>query len=63
MSKTKSPDYGDTPQAPDFSKEEQPLDLFDRWMKEAQEAELNDPNAMGLATVDEQGCRICGPSC
>ncbi len=55
MTKIKSPDYEDTPQAPDFSKEEQPLALFERWMVEAQASELNDPNAMGLATVDEHG--------
>ncbi|MCP4934618.1 MAG: pyridoxamine 5'-phosphate oxidase [bacterium] len=55
MTKIKSPDYEDTPQAPDFSKEEQPFALFESWMKEAESTELNDPNAMGLATVDEQG--------
>ena len=55
MTKIKSPDYEDTPQAPDFSKEEQPLALFEQWMKEAGASELNDPNAMGLATVDEHG--------
>ena len=39
MTKIKSPDYEDTPQAPDFSKEEQPLALFERWMKEAAASE------------------------
>jgi len=55
MTKIKSPDYEDTPQAPDFSNEQQPLELFTKWMLEAEKAELNDPNAMGLATVDEHG--------
>ncbi len=55
MTKIKSPDYEDTPQAPDCSTEEQPLALFERWMSEAQASELNDPNAMGLATVDQHG--------
>ncbi len=55
MTETKSPDYEDSPQAPDFSDEEQPLELFARWMKEAEASEPNDPNAMGLATVDESG--------
>ena len=32
-----------------------PLDLFRRWMAEAERAEVNDPNAMALATVDAAG--------
>lgn len=32
-----------------------PFDLFDRWFAEAAEAEINDPNAMILATVDAGG--------
>ena len=32
-----------------------PFVLFDLWFAEAQASELNDPNAMALATVDEQG--------
>lgn len=32
-----------------------PFSLFDEWMKEARAAELNDSNAMSLATVDESG--------
>lgn len=32
-----------------------PLDLFQRWMSEAEEKEVNDPNAMALATVGEGG--------
>ena len=32
-----------------------PFDLFDTWFDEAAAAEVNDPNAMSLATVDSDG--------
>ncbi|NLS43451.1 pyridoxamine 5'-phosphate oxidase [BEV proteobacterium] len=32
-----------------------PLDLFDKWLKQACDARLSDPTAMCVATVDEQG--------
>jgi pyridoxamine 5'-phosphate oxidase len=32
-----------------------PFALFDAWFKEAEASEINDPNAMALATVDETG--------
>ena len=32
-----------------------PFTLFDNWFAEAQDSELNDPNAMALATADAQG--------
>ena len=32
-----------------------PFELFTRWMGEAEKSELNDPNAMSLATVDAAG--------
>ena len=32
-----------------------PFDLFDHWLKEAEGKEINDPNGMALATVDEDG--------
>ncbi|HEX7929545.1 MAG TPA: pyridoxamine 5'-phosphate oxidase [Sphingomicrobium sp.] len=32
-----------------------PFALFDKWFAEARAAEVNDPEAMGLATVDEAG--------
>lgn len=32
-----------------------PLELFPHWLAEARETELNDPNAMALASVDETG--------
>lgn len=32
-----------------------PIAIFETWFAEAQESEINDPNAMALATVDESG--------
>ena len=32
-----------------------PFDLFSKWMKEAEKTEVNDANAMSLATVDGDG--------
>jgi pyridoxamine 5'-phosphate oxidase len=32
-----------------------PFDVFEVWFAEARESEINDPNAMALATVDAQG--------
>lgn len=34
---------------------EDPMALFERWMEQAKAAELTDPTAMCVATVDEQG--------
>ncbi len=34
---------------------ENPFDLFQEWLKTATENEINDPNAMNLATADKQG--------
>jgi pyridoxamine 5'-phosphate oxidase len=39
----------------DFTEAEEPFRLFAAWMKDAEESEPNDPNAMALATVDETG--------
>ncbi len=33
----------------------EPLELFDRWLSEAIAAEVTEPNAMAVATVDETG--------
>jgi len=33
----------------------EPFDLFATWMKEAEAKEINDPNAVNVATVDAQG--------
>jgi pyridoxamine 5'-phosphate oxidase len=34
----------------------EPYALFDKWFAEAGEREVNDPNAMALATVNDDGC-------
>ncbi len=34
---------------------ENPYDLFERWLEEAKVREINDPNAMNLATADLRG--------
>lgn len=36
-------------------KERDPFDIFEEWLAEAQESELNDPNGLALATADAQG--------
>lgn len=41
--------------AGDFSEAEDPFALFGAWLKEAEAKETNDPNAMAVATVDEDG--------
>ncbi len=38
-----------------FTERNDPLALFAEWMKDAEKSEPNDPNAMALATVDEEG--------
>ena len=32
-----------------------PIELFSKWMNEAKKSELDDPNALALATVDKKG--------
>lgn len=39
----------------DFTEETEPFALFGAWLKEAEASETNDPNAVALATVDENG--------
>jgi pyridoxamine 5'-phosphate oxidase len=39
----------------DFTQENAPFDLFKAWLEDATKTELNDPNAMTLATVDADG--------
>ena len=38
-----------------FTERNDPFQLFAEWMKDAEKSEPNDPNAMSLATVDEEG--------
>ena len=49
------PSGGPSP-AKDFGDEANPFDLFDAWFTDARRHEVNDPNAMSLATVDASGC-------
>jgi pyridoxamine 5'-phosphate oxidase len=39
----------------DFTQESEPFTLFGSWLKDAEGSEINDPNAVALATVDEHG--------
>ncbi len=39
----------------DFTTEDEPFVLFGRWLKDAEASEPNDPNAVALASVDENG--------
>ncbi|MGV2098092.1 pyridoxamine 5'-phosphate oxidase [Rhizobium sp. 21-4511-3d] len=39
----------------DFTQRGEPFKLFAEWLKEAEASEVNDPNAVALATVDEAG--------
>ena len=38
-----------------FEKSNAPFELFDQWLKDAEKSEPNDPNAMSVASVDENG--------
>ena len=38
-----------------FKDLDNPLDLFKEWYEEAKKTEINDPNALSVATVDENG--------
>lgn len=49
---TTSPESGGTA---DFSAADDPFALFHAWMAEAEKSEINDPNAMSVATVDQSG--------
>ncbi len=55
MSKRAETDYFDAPPAGDFGAADDPIALFRDWLGEAERHEPNDPNAMALATVDEEG--------
>lgn len=55
MSSPLHPDDSGNSPAGDFSADTDPFALFAAWLADAQAKELNDPNAMALATVDETG--------
>ena len=38
-----------------FTERNDPFELFGEWLEEAKKSEPNDPNAMALSTVDEEG--------
>ena len=49
-------------EADDFTEASNPESLFHQWFDEAERAEINDPNAMTIATVDADGmpnARVC----
>ncbi len=46
-------DHG--PEPGDFAEAGEPFSLFERWLKDAEQHEPSDPNAMALATVDASG--------
>jgi pyridoxamine 5'-phosphate oxidase len=48
-------DLGTLTAAMGFTEREEPFSLFAEWLKDAETSEPNDPNAMALATVDEEG--------
>ncbi len=54
---TKPPPSGheDRLTSSDFTLAEEPFALFSSWMEDAARSEINDPNAMTLATVDADG--------
>jgi pyridoxamine 5'-phosphate oxidase len=54
MASTEATDNSPKP-AGDFARESDPFKLFGDWMAEAELHELNDPNGMAVATVDETG--------
>jgi pyridoxamine 5'-phosphate oxidase len=44
-----------TPPETDISPADEPIELFKEWFAEAKQREINDPDAMSLATVDAGG--------
>ncbi len=56
ISMTKSPDILKTITAAEgFTEAEAPFTLFADWLKDAEQSEPNDPNAMSVASVDDDG--------
>lgn len=47
--------YSIAPPAADFTEDRDPFTLFAGWLDDATRHEINDPNAMALATADEIG--------
>jgi pyridoxamine 5'-phosphate oxidase len=55
MTETNAPPHASSAPASDFSDAAEPFSLFDAWLAEATASEINDPNAMALATADASG--------
>lgn len=55
MADETKPHYDRATPAPDFTGTLEPFGLFETWFGEAKSTELNDPEAMALATVDGDG--------
>ncbi len=55
MSDKHTSSYYSGPQADDFTRADDPIALFAAWFADAERHEVNDPNAMALATVDGDG--------
>ena len=41
-----------------FKDLDNPIDLFEDWFNEAKKTEINDPNALALATADKNGFHL-----
>ena len=41
-----------------FEDLDNPIDLFKKWFKKAEETEINDPNAVALATADQKNNQV-----
>ncbi len=55
MTQPPEDDFYNGKEAGDFVEESAPMALFHNWMKDAEASEVNDPTAMSVATVDEDG--------
>lgn len=52
---TTGPDHAEPQDAGDFLSATEPFELFRAWFSDAEAHEINDPNAMAVATVDPHG--------
>ncbi|MEL6287775.1 MAG: pyridoxamine 5'-phosphate oxidase [Pseudomonadota bacterium] len=55
MNDKSKPDYYGGPPDENFTAATEPFSLFSTWLADAKDHEINDPNAMALATVDGDG--------
>jgi pyridoxamine 5'-phosphate oxidase len=55
MSDTSKETDSETLTGGNFTEAPEPFDLFTQWMSDATKSEINDPNAMAVATVDADG--------